>query len=271
VSNGPVNGAWNGFDPSGVHPPRLRDLPEEKRDSPRILSAVARGVFGVLSEFANRKEAMWPPWVPRDQAGWLAWPSVPSIAAISGLSDRAVRIALSELEHASAVQCVYRSKGGAAGVVDGKWQPVKTNAYLLTPHLVQGSTGAQKTKPNGRRPSVRPMAAKRGHLSNPARQDREPCTSRQRTLHVVHENPARGAANVFNYVFKEGEREVFRAPSAPPEAEAKAGCAAVSGMSRSSGKEAAARRRCTRSLSNPKLKNKRCGTVLGRLVQRVSS
>ena len=136
------------FDPLGNRPPRVKDLPREqvckestKPKQPRILSSTARGVFGVLCEHANNKKSMWPPFVPASASGWLAWPSVLTVAAMTGYSDRAVQMALSELETAGAIQCAYRSKGGAAQIVHGRRIPAKTSAYLITPNHVPGSIG----------------------------------------------------------------------------------------------------------------------------------
>ena len=93
----------------------------------------------VLCEFANRDKNQWPEWVPRSISGWLAWPSARTIAAVSGFSERAVRAALAELEVANAIQCQCESKGGAAyHKTDGTLVPARSNAYLITLHLVQG-------------------------------------------------------------------------------------------------------------------------------------
>ena len=152
------------FDPLGNRPPRVKDLPKEEPNRSRLLSSTARGVFGVLCEHANRNEVMWPEYVPRGQAGWLAWPSVLTLSAMTGYTDRAVQEALAELESKGAIQCIYRSKGGAPRKINGKWGSAKTNCYLITPNVLRGST--------------------RGDHS--AETQIEPRTSRRRTVNLVH-------------------------------------------------------------------------------------
>jgi hypothetical protein len=75
---------------------------------------------------------------------------------------------------------MYRSQGGAPRQVNGHWLPAKTNAYLITPHLVHGSQ------------------TRTVQLVHP-----EPCISRTRTVQNLHENGAAGAPNVFKEVCKE--------------------------------------------------------------------
>jgi hypothetical protein len=119
-----------------LRPPRLRDLIGTSTGS------TARIVFAALCEYANPRNEMWPPGAPKSE-GFAAWPSIQTLMSLTGLSDRAVQIALRDLEAANAIQCIYRSQGGGSEKGDRK-KRTSTSCYLLTPNSVHREQHAEE-------------------------------------------------------------------------------------------------------------------------------
>jgi hypothetical protein len=125
------------------------------------MGSTARIVFAALCEYANSRNEMWPPGAPKME-GFAAWPSIQTLMSVTGLSDRAVQIALRDLEAVNAIHCIYRSHGGGSEKGDRK-KRTSTSCYLLTPNSVHREEPAEVIVTPKEVPSDEPVTPNQIH------------------------------------------------------------------------------------------------------------
>lgn len=190
-------------DGSRKHWPRMKDLPpalgERSKRAPHAIIARRRSplgpderaVFGAICDYGNPNPVMWPSWVDNSTVQQhiqshfdgeneqiipcLAWPSISKLCEHTALSERAVQVALRNLETARALDCVYRSKGGAPRKPRSgeNARPGRANCYLITPHCVHRSkpesdNATRNAAPSADKPRTEFDATPHPAVTNPA-------------------------------------------------------------------------------------------------------